>query len=539
MTTEPALVEDAAERRSRRDVQVGLIRISILLVAAALRLVGATFGFPHLLHPDEFAVVDAVVVMAERNSFEPPWSYRPDHVEMKVDYGVFALFAWLKGTTIEAAFAEHQVQFYLLARLVTAAFGVATVLLAYLVGARWSRKAGLVAAALFAVFPPFVLHAHYATPDVPLTFAVMLLVLALSRYAVSTSWRSLLLACFAVALATGIKYPGAVGTLTIAAVVTVAAVRDRQWRRFVLHGIGSVVATAAFLFAISPTLFLEFSEVRAQIRVQAEGDRLGHPDHGFFGNLFFYVTEFLGPAGVVLSLLAVAGLVMVVRHRRLDTLPWFAGVPVWVSLSTLPMTWERWALPMWVTPLLLAAVGLTGLLDKLGRPRLRLISAAAVSLVAAHLVLGAVAADASLVARDTRLEARAWADDHGVTAEQSAYEGYTPFLMGAYQQFTDQVVDDGDGFTFLTQDDSPARYVVVSDFMYARTLADPENNVREVAIYRFVFENLHEIATFHGHDDDGSALEPLAIARHVTTLVDYGDGALTGPTIRIFEVPDS
>jgi Dolichyl-phosphate-mannose-protein mannosyltransferase len=525
------------DRDPARDRRLRLLRTSVVLGAAGVRVVGSTFGFPHLLHPDEFAVVDAVAVMAEHHSFEPPWSYRPDHVEMKLDYGVFAAFASLKGTTIQAVFARDQVPFYYLARLVTGMFGVATVVLAYLVGARWSRGTGLVAAALFAVFPPFVLHAHYATPDVPLTFAVMLLVYALVRYAASASWWSLLAACFAVALAIGIKYPGAVGAVMIAVMVTATAIRDRRWRRFVLHAAASMVATTAFLFAISPTLFLHLDETREQLRTQSAGDRLGHADRGYLGNLFFYVTQFLQPAGVVVGLLAVTGLVVVVRSRRLDLLPWFSGVPILLSLSALPMTWDRWGLPMWVTPLLLAAVGTTALLDRVAGTRLRWVAAVALGLAALHLTAGAVAADAALVSEDTRLQSLAWADAHGVTADETAYEGYTPFLPGGYLLLTERAQDDGDGFRFLTKAGRPARYVVVSDFMYGRVLADPAHHQRDAAVYRYVFDHFPEIASFTGRDDDGSAVEPLGIVRHAETLAAYAGGARTGPTIRVFAVP--
>lgn len=516
-----------------------LVLALILVVAAVVRVVGTRFGFPLITHPDEFAVVEAVVDMAKRNSFEPPWSYRPDHVEMKLDYFVFAAYAALvKGQSIEAAFAADPLPFYHLARLVTAAFGVATVALAYAIGKRWSRPVGFVAAALFAVFPPFVQHAHFATPDVPLTFTLMLMTYALMRYAESTSWPSLLTACLAVALSIGIKYPGAVGAVMIALVVGAAAVRDRDGRRFLVHGAASLAATIGFLFVISPTLFTNLSGIRAELKVQAAGDRLGHPDYGLLGNMEFYARTFADAAGVLIVVLALAGIPFVLARRRLWSLPWFTGLLVWVSLSVLPMTWERWGLPMWVTPLFLAAVGLCGIWERLrsGWARLAVVALAAVAAVS--LVIGSTYVVAALLADDTRNTSLAWTRANGVTRANSAYEGYTPLLPGEPGLFFDEVRPLDDGYEFRTDKGRPASYVLLSSGMYDRVLADPDM-VEEHAIYDYIIENFEEVATFvPSEGSDPSMWEPVSIVRDLRALSDMRDGALSGPTIRVFQVPE-
>lgn len=529
-------------RLGRGDLRIRLALGGILAVAAALRIVGSRFGFPLLFHPDEYAVVDAAVDMARRNSLTPPWSYRPDHVEMKLDLGVFIGYAHLvDGKSVEASFAQDPTPYYFLARLMTGLFGVLTVLVAYLVGARWSRPVGLVAAGLFALFAPFVLNAHFATPDVPLTFAVMVLIWALMRYVESTSWRSLLAAAFAVALAVGIKYPGAVGALMIAVVVGATAWRDRDLRRFVAHGLGSAVAATGFLFVITPTLFLHPIEVREELRFQASGDRLGHPDLGLLGNLRFYAEGFVRPSGLVLAALVLVGLVVVVRSRRLDVLPWFTGLLVWVSLATLPMTWDRWGLPMWTTPLLLGSVGICWVGERCwSHVRLRWLPVLVGFVVAAHVTTGALVTSGSLAAPDTRQVALDWARQHGVTERQSTYEGYTPFLPGtSYLFFRTQVRDRGDRYLFLTTDKEPARYVVLSENMYSRVLNDPTLS-REQSIYQYVFDNFDEVATFvPAGATPPSVVEPIAVTRRVRQLAGQLRGDLTGPVIRIFEIPEA
>ncbi|MCW2764437.1 MAG: Dolichyl-phosphate-mannose-protein mannosyltransferase [Nocardioides sp.] len=512
----------------------------ILLVAAALRVIGSRFGFPLLVHPDEKAIVDGVIDMARRNSFEPPWSLRPDHVEMKVDYLAFTAYAGpFRGMSVESAFAADPVPFYWIARLMTAAFGVATVVLAYLVGRRSSRRAGLVAATLFALFPAFVRDAHYATPDVPLTFALMLMIYALMRYLGSASWGSLLWASFAVALAIAIKYPGAVGAVAVGVVVVVASVRDRAWRRMVTHALGSAAALIGFLFLISPVLFTNFVNVRHELDVQSRGGRLANSDFGAIGNMWYYATLYADTAGLLLLLLAAVGMVVVVARRRLEAIPWFTGVLVWVSLSTLPMTWERWGLPMWVTPLLLAAAGFDYLLERLTSQRLRWIPLAGGTVVLLQLAASSLAVVAGLLAPDTRLASLAFADSRGIQPRESIFEGYTPFLPGTFRLFFEQVRKDGDGYALLTSQGKPASYVVLSSGMYERVMADPAYPEGQ-RIYRWILDNGQQVRQFQPvAEAEPTALEPLSIVRNFQLIRDLAAGGMTGPVIKFLAVPVS
>jgi len=521
--------------------QVLTLLLVLGLVALVVRLVGSRFGFPLLLHPDEWAVVDAVVDMARRNSFEPPWSYRPDHVEMKIDYVLFAGYAGVvKHMPIEAAFAQDAVPFYWIARLATVAFGVGSVVFAYLIGARTSRRLGLIMAALFVLFPAYVRHAHFATPDVPLTFSMLVLVYALMRYVRKPSWPSLLWASFAVSLGIAIKYPAAVGAVMIALVVAAAAWRDRRWTRLIVHGAGSVSAVLGFLFVISPTLFTNFSGVRNELVVQSAGERLGNPDLGLLGSLKFYAETYLDYAGLVLLLLGALGLVLVLRSRRLDRLPWFVGVLVWISLSTFPFVWERWGLPMWITPLLLAAVGVDYLFARFRSPRTAWIPYAAAALVGVQLVAGVATIDAGLVAGDTRAEALAYVDDHAITDANSMYEGYSPFLPRTPKTFFGQVRDAaGGGYTFRTKAGQPAEYAILSSVMYDRFFQD-KKLVRQQEIYTWIREHGVLVSQFDpSRVPESSPLEPVAIARNLRFVKAMTDGGMSGPTIQIYRLPQA
>lgn len=526
-------VRDAPPPRLR----TGVVLSAILAVAALVRVLGSRWGFPLTLHPDEWAVVDGVIDMARRNSFEPALFMRPDHLEMKVDFIAFAGFAHLfRGTSIEAAFAADPTTFYWIARLVTAAFGVASVALAFLIGRQWSRRTGLVAAALFAVFPLFVTNAHYATPDVPLTFTVLLLIYACMRYLETTSWASLLVACSAVSLAIAIKYPGALGCLMIALVVTVAARRDRTWRRLLGHGAASITAVLGFLFLISPVLFTNLSGVRAAIDEESRDSHFGAATLGTWGNLKFYVETYTQGAGIVLLTFGIIGAIVVVRRRDLRALPLVAGLVFWVALSALPLHWERWGLPMDVTPLLLAAIGIVTVWQWSATNRWRWAVLAASVLVAVQLCVGTAATLAALLAPDTRSSSLAFARENGITPQNSVFDGYSPFLPGHPAVLFQQFATVNGGPVPVTKGGDPATYVVLSSSMYNRFIK-ASGYPTEAARYRYLFDNLDQVASFEPVPAARpSILEPISIVRNLRAVFEYAGGGPTGPTIVVLEV---
>lgn len=512
--------------------------LAAVVAGLVLRVVGSDFGFPLLLHPDEWAVVDGVIDMARRQSFEPHFYLRPDHVEMKLNYLTFAAYAVLvEGTSIELAFAADPLPFYWLARLLTAAFGVGTIVLAHAVGRRWSPLAGIIAAVLFAVFPPFVTHAHYATPDVPLTFALMLVVYALVRYVADPGRRTLLLACFGAAVAVATKYPGALVTVGIAVTVLAAGARDRDWRRTLGHGALALAAFVGWLFLISPSLFTNLSGVRAELAIQSAGDRLGHPDLGLVGTLAFYARTYAGFSGSVLLVLAAVGLVVVVRARRLEVLPWFIGAVVWVGLSTLPLSWERWGLPMWTTPLLLTSVGFAELVRVCRSARVRWVPVAAGVVAGAHLGVAAAASVVGLVTPDTRSASLQWVESRGITREDSAFEGYSPFLPGTPALFFKQARTTGSGYELMTKAGRPATSVVLSSGMYNRVSTDPRY-AEYRPIYAWIRSEYELVATFDpARSARPSVLEPVGVVRQAQQLADFARGRMSGPRILVYALP--
>lgn len=445
--------------------RVPVIVAGIVLVGAVLRIVGVTWGLPQQLNPDEWVIVSGALDLSARNSFEPSIFLRPDHLEIQLSYLAYTAYALIfTGAGVEVAYAADPGTFLLISRVITALFGTATVLLAFFIGRRFSSRIGIIAAALFALFPPFVIHSHYASPDIPLTAVLMGLVLACMHYLKRPGYVSLLVASSMVSLAISIKYPGAIAAVAIAVVVVIMAVRERRPWRILQHGATAIVAVLGFLFLISPVLFTNIRAVVAAIQKESRTNHPGADGLGFGGNLLFYGTEFLLTAGIIITLTAFIGVFFVIRGRMLQAVPLGLGAFMWIVLSALPLHWERWGVPMYTSALLFAAIGAGMLPDYLeergwlGRwRRPALITLASIALLS--LTVSSLAATLRFLVPDTRISTAATLDELGITRDNTIFEGYSPFVpQGPIEVFDDFRTVDG----VLVPRDESKEYLLLS-----------------------------------------------------------------------------
>lgn len=521
--------------------------VIVLAGGSALRLVGLGWGLPLQLHPDEWVVVRGAIDMAERNSFEPAAFSRPDHLEIQLTYFAYMLYGYLvHGAPPELVYADDQAPFYLIARAVIAVLGILCIPLGMMIGRRLSPRIGVLTAATIAFFPPLISNSHYATPDVPLVLAGLIVVYACMRYMESPGWVWLLSACAAVAVGFIAKYPGALAGVIVAACVIVAGLRDHAGRRTVAHLLVAPVAFLVCVFVLSPVLFTNFTAVREQLVGQNSTGHLGADGLGFFGNLGFYADDGFRYFGVLMTLLALLGAWRLVTQRVLIALPYLIGVVMWLGISVLTLHWNRWGLPMYTTVLLLAPVGMAHLADVLRAARLGRaaapVAATVVGIVLANQIATSAAALVGFTAPDNRAEALKYFEANGITQDNTVYEGYTPLLPGAPWPIFDSF-ETVDGRLRVSADDERApraRYVVTSSGMYGRYLREARY-AREQEFYEQLDEQFVEVRRWSSSNIDAAVtpLEPLNVVRQLRHVARGVAGDVTaGPTIVLYEMPD-
>jgi hypothetical protein len=310
-------------------VPTRLALAALLLLAAALRFSSLGWGLRHTPHIDEQYFVENVRGMLVRGDL--------DHRFHEYPGLVFYLLLPAVGAVDRTTLAREG---YLLARGVIAAFGVASVALAYLLGRSLAGPAaGLFAALLLAVSPIEVHTAHMVRPDVVLETFVLLAFLAFVRVGEARRWD--LLSGAALGAAVAVKFSGVLLAPSYA-VRRLLAPGPRLTR------CALAAATALVVFAVcSPYTLLDFDAFLAGARVQVGYHYQVRPrgPQDFWGMAVTYGRVLAKGLGAVGAAWVVAGLVVVRKEWR-QWLPLFLFPLVTIAVfSTAEVNRDRFMLP--------------------------------------------------------------------------------------------------------------------------------------------------------------------------------------------------
>jgi hypothetical protein len=535
---------------ARRPRLSWLLLPAIVAVGLVLRILGVRYGFPLLVHSDERAVVQPASHMLLAHTLNPESWARPNHFSIYLSAALYYPLSHLVlHQPFSQAFNANPAFFYEISRLVVVVLGTISIVVGYFVGREFNRRTGYLVAGAFAVFPPLVEHAHYATPDVPLTLLLLLVVLFTLRFLRNRSPVYLGLSIVAAALATIEKYPGVLAMLLILASVIV--VYRKHLRSLVLWLAGSVLSFCVAVFVFSPFLVLHYSRVLMDLSIQSEPTHLGADGLGWLGNLGFYAHNYYVYSGLLLLLALALGLAALLKRKDIRLIALLFSFGYWLALSKLSLHWDRWALPMYIGPLILACIGIdTAFLYARSRQRLARASWAvgclAVVVVFGSLFLSSLSRSVALRLPETRVVAGSYLLENGIDKQHAIYDGYTPFSPNNPVSAL--------SMKERADNDQGVRYVVISSEMYDRYLAEPERYAAETDFYRRIMslQPLQVIAPAGVTADiqQGSAdrrgeswiVPEMANWWNSVRFLNYRVGApsgsaLTGPTIEVFLYP--
>lgn len=448
-------------RRNRKPI---LIIAVMMLVAGALYFTGIGFGLPHFLHPDEENMIMPAVTMRDNKTFEAQNFTWPAHVPFKLNMFAFFVLERIVGLPSGVIYSEQRHLLLLAARMVTALVAMGMVPLGYLIGRRNNPRTGYVLAALVALLPVNVLHAHYATPDITLTLLMLVHILLGLRYHEKPSYLNLFFLCASASAAFATKYPGAFYYVCVAVSVVVCALTampgagwGQRLLRVIKHGVFALFAAVVSLFAISPSLLLNPGKVLKWMLQQNEASRA----YSYFENVVYYLREYLGYTGLVLLAALVFGAVVLVRKRAgfWRWTPLLYGVVFWLFLNISRLQKTHWGMPFYVSLLAVAAFGVDGFLTfakssaffekhkKWARPAV----AACAGLSLLSLLAGNAATLAGLLWPDARELGVAYCAENGITRENAAYTTYSPLRVNIGPTVFEEVFVPEDGQYRLTR----------------------------------------------------------------------------------------
>jgi Dolichyl-phosphate-mannose-protein mannosyltransferase len=494
--------------RRRAAVVSALALVAVVLVGAGLRVSGIRFGDPFVYHPDEWIIARPAMTMAATGDWNPH-DFQYPSLLTDLEAIVASVMHAAGGAALDTGqpwlyqneLVPDQFGYVLAGRLLVVLLGTATILVVFETTRRLVGLAGaLAAAAIVALVPLAVEHAHYLTTDIPMTFLCALCLLATVVASRDRRRRWWLVAALLAGLAGSTKWNG----LAVAVVPLLAYVVTRLERAhplailrdplpFAMIGailVGFIAPTPAILLAPEEVTFW----LASSAAIYAVPDPRQTQDTLTFNTRTLVDT--LGPL-VVWCMVGMVVLVARLRdhpaERAAVAIPAF--VVVYLLLATLPSRhYARNLLP--IIPFLAVAGGIAAatLLEHLrrrsaGPPRLPRWSAAVIvgSLFVISLLppaASSLAVTAGLSRPDTRDAARAWMLEHVPPGTTVAREIYTP-------QFDEREFTPAGSF-FLPEvslDGYRARgvrYLIASSWAYERFVGKPATPVED-AFYRDLF----------------------------------------------------
>ena len=387
---------------------------TILVVAAIARLCGIDFGLPHLnCRPDEGAIVSIAGGL-----------YNGDLNPHVFNYPAFFMLSiaivlmMVKASGLVATIASTTA--YRIARYLSAAAGIASVLMIHRIGLRlFGRTAALAGAALLSLAFLHVRDSHFGVTDVPMTFLVLVAFLFVVRLSESGETRDLIAAGVAAGLATSTKYNAALVALPAMLVIFTGRVdAPNAWqerlRRAALFG---AMMIAAFLLT-SPYTLLDYPRFIRDFTFETRHMAVGHGRDLGRGWSHHIVSTLRYGVGLPVLVAGVAGFVLLLwRDRRRGLMVALFPVTYYLLLGSGRTVFARYMLP--VVPFLCLAAGYAiteaalWLAARVGRPRLApIMVAAGVAAVVWPSAQSVIAFDQLISRDDNRLLARRWVERH-------------------------------------------------------------------------------------------------------------------------------
>lgn len=510
----------------------------IFFVSLLVRRIGLKFGSPFLTHPDEWTLIEPAFTMTQERTFDSGNYQRPDQIMQMLNFFYLNIISLIKtGKDISVSLRANEFLYYYYARLLIAIFGSLIPVVAYKIGKQSTIDYSVPAALLFSFFPVYVLHSHFATPDIPITLFTLLVILFSLQYVREKDLKYLFLATLLAAINTAEKYPGLVSFGIVA--FSIIWIQNDKFRGQPLkilkysciEGLKFFGIYVFLLYIVAPNLFINYGDVIDNIRAEARTTHPGADGLGWLGNMGYYVQIFLKYSNSGVVLLVFAGIAGMFITRNYELLFGFYGLVYWIILSRLALHWERWALPMYTFPLLLAAFGFAFLWHNLKSKR---IPRAAIGALMGLALVGLLMQSLSLSIRysytHTTVTAYQYCRDSGINQEDSAYEGYSPFMPSS-NRFMD---------TSLITNES--KYIILSSGAHGRFYDEPDRYQDRIQFYEQIRKDNLLLKKFTA-TEPSSQIPLLAWADDIWYYASLHLGIQStpryvGPTIEIYQISE-
>ncbi|MBN1147949.1 MAG: glycosyltransferase family 39 protein [Anaerolineales bacterium] len=501
----------------------------LLALSLAIHVVGIRKDLPYLTHVDEYFFVTPAVSMAATGSLDPGWFGHPGSTVIYPLALVFRIQRWLAQAGVLdwgdldllAMFAANSTPFYLTGRVLTILYALMSLPLIYLLGLKaFSRRVGLIGAWL-TLFYTLVIHlSQVVRTDSAATFFCLLSLWRILEVYERPTKVNHLWAGACIGLAVSSRYFMATLILLLLVVDGLLLLRSKNSRKALLlaASVGLAAAMASFVLS-TPYFVLNFGTASINLAAEADNTAVGADGLSQVGNLAWYLGVAL-PSAMYWHqyILAIAGVLVAAARKRVAPAILVGFVMIFLaSISLSALHKQHWLVQTLPVLALFAASGLVELVDWLsGRFRLGLqyqrlvllLCVLAISLWPAYKLAIFIVRQANY---STRVLAGEWMVANLPPESRVYQEWYCPPTQdtGYFVRQRFSLARDPLSYYYERKYD----YLVVSNAIYLRYLAEPERYPEEVKFYRTLFEKGRLVHVFQPSRTRG------------------------GPTIQIYKLP--
>ncbi|MBI2410355.1 MAG: glycosyltransferase family 39 protein [Candidatus Kerfeldbacteria bacterium] len=379
---------------SIRQLTVYRFRIALVVIlfgAAWLRL----YDIAEVKNVDEPNIIHRAVSVAN-GQMHIHWYNWPGQSLIRIDGVVFKMVQMTRAVSnsdwrqpMTVLYQEQKNYFETIAHIVTVLFGLISITLVFFIAERlYSSFAGTLAALFLSVSYLHVRHSRFATPDVPMTTALLAnILIALLLWNEQRAKRVqllYLLAGIVVGFAIATKYTGALALIPIIFVHIIRFFEQYHWQwKKIIRSSWRLINLPVLLFflgalamhtVLNPFFFVDIQAILKQLLYEAQPIRMGVDWSGqkyiFLKNLLFYLRGPFAWSGTAITGIAYTTILYSLwrfhrtRWRPFTVLSIFFVMTL-VGLSSLGLHWSRWAVPFSPLIAIAAGVGIAAIVVKI------------------------------------------------------------------------------------------------------------------------------------------------------------------------------
>lgn len=404
--------------------------IIIALLAFAVRIIGINWGAGETFHPDEGKVVRPPISMALNNTFMSDETLYPTQITSKVLSVIFKIWMLL------AELADIEVtklSYVCIARFYIAILSTGVVICIFFIAEHLKRNAGMIAAALAAVFLPFVQAAHCVTGDTFVALCICLAILCAFRYLKENrDYLWVFLMSLVAVLAALDKYHGIVICYIIALVVCIKQIQQKSYHKIVVQGLFAVSVVIGSVILIVPNLVINMNEIIDSLFHLTNDYETGVT---FIQNMWMYLIWFLAHAGILTLPFMLIGFIDLIKSKKREALILTIGLIEIIAICLQNRHFIRWGYPLYVVLLILTGIGMVCLIKSerfMSAKRIKVLVLGGIILVGINGVAGTALVDVLYANSqlDTRIVSEEWCLENDIRQDDCIYDQYTCWSPG-------------------------------------------------------------------------------------------------------------